>query len=372
LKKLFDELYAIKMLFLIVLLTRTLSHDDDSLSICDLFEDPIEMLKCEVEELLERNKQLKLSMEEMGKSSNFQIQQLKLSMKEMEASSNFKIQQLEMSIEEGRTSENIQNQVLRKISKVSAGLSSRCNQHACGPCACYTDYQLDKNYYCNCEHLEPMRDCLAFRDAGYNISGLYLVHMKTTITVEVYCDQETDNGGWTVFQRRLNGRTNFYRDWISYKEGFGNPQREFWLGNENIYLLTWQAEWPEGSELRIDLEDWSHKSHYAKYLTFSIDQEEQKYKLLATGYSGDVGDSLGYHNGQMFSTYDADNDDTGGNCASVYRGAWWYKDCLNSNLNGEYRLYGEEVPYARGVIWYHYQDHYYSMKFSEMKVRRKQ
>jgi len=341
-------------LFSIVLLTQTFSHDDESLSICKLFEDPIEMLKCEVEELQGRYNQLTLSMGEMETSNNFQIQQL------------------EMSIEEGKTSEDIQNQLLRKMSKFSAGLSSRCSQHACGPCACYTDYQLDKNYYCNCEHLEPMRDCLEFRDAGYNISGLYLVHMKKTKTVEVFCDQETDNGGWTVFQRRLNGRTNFYRDWISYKEGFGNPQREFWLGNDNIYLLTWQAEWPEGSELRVDLKDWSHKNHYAKYQKFSIDKEEQKYKLLVTGYSGDVGDSLGGHNGKMFSTYDADSDTSGSNCASTYRGAWWYSSCHSSNLNGEYRLYGEEVPYARGVIWKAYKDYYYSMKFTEMKVRRKQ
>jgi len=342
-------------LFLIGLLTVTQSHDDDeSMSICKLLEDPIEILECEVEELLKRNNQLKLSMEDMETSSNFEIKQLK------------------MSIEEGKKSENIQNQVLRKVSKMTAGLSSRCNQDSCGPCACYTDYQLSKKYYCNCEHLEPMRDCLAFRDAGYNISGLYLVHMKNTKTVEVFCDQETDNGGWTVFQRRLNGRTNFYRDWTSYKEGFGNPQREFWLGNDNIYLLTWQAEWPEGSELRIDMEDWSHKNHYAQYQKFSVGTEEEKYKLQVTGYSGDVGDSLATHNGNMFSTYDADNDVLEGNCADLFRGAWWYNSCHHSNLNGEYRLYGETVPFARGVIWYHYKDHYYSMKFAEMKVRRKQ
>jgi len=351
------------MLFLIVLLTRTLSCDNDSMSVCDSFEDPIEMLKCEVEELLERNKQLQMSMEEIEKSSNDQIQRL------------------ELSIEEGRTSENMLNQLLVKISKVSAGLSSRCNsskteessvQHACSPCAYYADNELDRKYYCNCEHLEPMRDCLAFRDAGYNISGLYLVHMKTSKSVEVYCDQETDNGGWTVFQRRLNGKTEFYRDWISYKEGFGNPQREFWLGNENLYLLTRQAYWPEGSELRVDLKDWSNKSVYAKYQKFSIDEEEQKYKLLVTGFSGDAGDSLAVHNGKMFTTYDADNDISSKNCASIYRGAWWYEKCHYSNLNGLYRLEGEAVPYAHGVIWYHYKGYYYSMKFSEMKVRRKQ
>jgi len=330
------------MLFLIFQLTVTVSfiaEDFDGISLisCKLLKDPIEVLKCEVEDLIKRNHKLQLSIEENEKSVD------------------------------------IHNQLLDKMTKMDAGLSSRCNQDACGECACFTDYQLSKKYYCNCEHLEPMRDCLAFRDAGHNISGLYQVHMKDLKTVEVFCDQDTDDGGWTVFQRRLNGQTKFYRGWSSYKEGFGNPQREFWLGNENIYLLTYQGEYPAGSELRIDMEDWSYKKHFAKYTTFLIDNEEEKYKLHVNGFSGDAGDSLGGHNGQMFSTYDADNDvNGGGSCASKYRGAWWYLKCHSSNLNGEYRWYGEEVPYARGVIWKSYKDYYYSMKSVEMKVRRKE
>jgi len=342
------------MLFLIYLLSFAVSQNDASLSSCKLLQDPIEMLKCEVEVLLKRSNHLELSLEEMETANRFQNKQL------------------ELLVKEGETSDVVQNQILRKVSKITAGLSSRCNSHACGPCACYTDYQLSKKYYCNCEHLEPMRDCLEFRDSGFNISGLYNVHMNNYKTVEVFCDQEADGGGWTVFQRRLNGETNFYRDWMSYKEGFGNPQREFWLGNDDIYLLTYQAEYPAGSELRVDMEDWTHQQHYAKYETFSIDNEEQKYELHITGFSGDVGDSLGNHNGHMFSTYDADNDAyTTGDCADMYRGAWWYTSCHSSNLNGEYRWFGETVPYARGVIWRHYKDYYYSMKSTEMKVRRK-
>jgi len=297
----------------------------------------MEKLKCQVEELIHKNHQLKLS------------------------------------IEENKKSVDTHNQLLEKMSMVDAGLSSRCTENACGPCACFTDYQLSKNYYCNCEHIEPMRDCLAFRDAGYNISGLYLIHMRDIKTVEVFCDQETDDGGWTVFQRRLNGQTNFYRGWSSYREGFGNPQREFWLGNENIYLLTYQAEYPTGSELRIDMEDWSSQKYLAKYTSFLIGSEGEGYKLHFNGFSGNAGDSLKGHNGQKFSTYDADNDiKNSANCASTYRGAWWYSDCHNSNLNGEYRWYGETVPYARGVIWKTYKDYYYSMKSVEMKVRRKE
>jgi len=323
--------------FSILILTFTASTEGGSLSSCKLLKDPIEMVKCEIEDLVKRNHKLKLSLELTKKS------------------------------------DTIQNQLLEKMIKVDAGLSSRCDEKACGPCSCYTDYQLSKKYYCNCEHLAPMRDCLAFRDAGHKISGLYKVNMRNIKTVEVYCDQETDGGGWTVFQRRFNGRTNFYRGWKSYKEGFGNPQREFWLGNDNIYLLTYQAEYPKGSELRIDMEDWSDKKHFAKYTTFLIDNEEHKYKLQVKGFSGDAGDSLTGHNGHKFTTYDADNDgNSGGNCAVSYRGAWWYTKCHTSNLNGEYRWFGETVPYARGVIWRHSKGYHYSMKSAEMKVRRKQ
>lgn len=33
-----------------------------------------------------------------------------------------------------------------------------------------------------------------------------------------------------VFQRRMNGKTDFYRTWSEYRAGFGNLSEEFWLG----------------------------------------------------------------------------------------------------------------------------------------------
>jgi len=48
--------------------------------------------------------------------------------------------------------------------------------------------------------------------------------------------------GYTVIQRRQNGRENFSRDWEDYKNGFGDQQRDFWLGNENIHLVTTQGK----------------------------------------------------------------------------------------------------------------------------------
>lgn len=71
----------------------------------------------------------------------------------------------------------------------------------------------------------------------------------TLLNIQVYCDMETNGGGWTVIQRRKIGLTSFSRDWKQYKSGFGSIRGDFWLGNDNIFRLTRQP-----SVLRIDIE----------------------------------------------------------------------------------------------------------------------
>ena len=92
-------------------------------------------------------------------------------------------------------------------------------------------------------------------------------------------------------------------------------------------------------------------------------------KLKFSGYSGTAGDSLGPHSkGSPFSTWDQDNDAINGSCAQGYQGAWWYLECHHSNLNGLYRG-GAHSSFGDGVNWYAWKGFYYSLKFTEMKLR---
>ena len=81
--------------------------------------------------------------------------------------------------------------------------------------------------------------------------------------------------------------------------------------------------------------------------------------------------SLSFHSKMQFSTKDQDNDLRGGSCAVKYKGAWWYKNCHNSNLNGQY-LGGLHVTHADGINWWAFRGHHYSLKRSEMKLRPQQ
>ncbi|XP_071136479.1 ficolin-2-like [Mytilus edulis] len=176
---------------------------------------------------------------------------------------------------------------------------------------------------------------------------------------------EKHGGGWTVFQRRLNGETNFYRDWNAYKQGFGDQSQEFWLGNDHLHMLTSQGHYM----LRIDMEDFENNQKYALYDNFSVGSESSDYILSVSGYSGDAGDSMAYHNGQKFSTKDKKNDKWGEECAVVFKGAWWYNNCHFSNLNGLY-LKGNHDSFADGVIWETWKGYYYSLKETIMMIRK--
>ncbi|XP_070812025.1 tenascin [Pituophis catenifer annectens] len=206
------------------------------------------------------------------------------------------------------------------------------------------------------------KDCSQALLNGEIASGLYTIYLygNQSQPVEVYCDMNSDGGGWIVFLRRQNGEVNFYQNWRTYENGFGDPNNEFWLGLDKLHKITSQGPY----ELRVDLRDHGETA-YALYNKFSVGDARTRYRLKVDGYSGNAGESMSYHNGRAFSTFDKDNDSAITNCALSYKGAFWYRNCHRVNLMGRYG----DNSHSQGINWFHWKGHEHSIPFAEMKLR---
>ncbi|XP_005720190.1 tenascin isoform X5 [Pundamilia nyererei] len=206
------------------------------------------------------------------------------------------------------------------------------------------------------------RDCAQILLNGETTAGLYTIYIggEESQPIQVYCDMTTDGGGWLVFLRRQNGKLEFFRNWKNYTAGFGNMNDEFWLGLSNLHKITSSGHY----ELRVDLRD-NGETAYAQYDKFTIAEPRTRYKIYIGTYSGTAGDSMTYHQGRPFSTYDNDNDIAVTNCALSYKGAFWYKNCHRVNLMGKYG----DKSHSKGINWFHWKGHEHSIQFAEMKIR---
>ena len=91
-------------------------------------------------------------------------------------------------------------------------------------------------------------------------------------------------------------------------------------------------------ELHIQLRD-GGETAFAKYGQFGVADATDKFRLSVGEYSqySTAGDSLLYHNGAQWSTFDEDNDLTNRwNCPVKCHGPNWSKSCTRSNPLGEY------------------------------------
>ncbi|KAJ8033643.1 Fibrinogen C domain-containing protein 1 [Holothuria leucospilota] len=255
-------------------------------------------------------------------------------------------------------------------------------------CYCNDGYTGDGQ---NCDVIAT--DCADIYNAGITDGGVYTI--KPTdwpgSPFEVYCNM-ADGGGWTVFQRRVNGSQDFYLGWDMYKDGFGSPNHELWLGNDKLYYMTNNKNY----KLRIDMVDRDGSPYYATYGHFRISNENDGYKLVGlSDFSGTADqDSLAWHINKAFSTHDRDNDGWDAyNCAERHRGAWWFGqgytytnsncrtseiycndwslggdtcgDCSLSDLNGDYH----SSTRGTDIHWESIPGYNCNIAYTEMKIK---
>jgi len=173
--------------------------------------------------------------------------------------------------------------------------------------------------------------------------------------------------GWIIIEQHIGNSFNWKLPWADYKAGFGSINADFWLGLEQMHLLTSSQAY----RLRVEVLLKSNNLWYsAEYWSFHIgDEAHDKYRLSVDGYSGDAGDALQYpgdyignrkyghylHDGMMFSTYDKDNDLSTVGCVEGRPGAWWFNRCfwacLTCNTNHQWdTLPGDHLVNSRMMI----------------------
>ena len=156
---------------------------------------------------------------------------------------------------------------------------------------------------------------------GLKSDVYFLHHNGPFVTLQAYCDTETDGGGWTVIMRRVDNETTFDRNLKEYEKGFGDLNGNFWYGLRTLHQLTDNNTW----ELRVDMIDENDVMIYAHYSQFRVEGAMFDYRLFISGYTdtSTATDNLSGFSMKKFSARDKDL--TGRDrCPTSAHGGWWY------------------------------------------------
>uniref|UniRef100_A0A1I8F355 Fibrinogen C-terminal domain-containing protein n=1 Tax=Macrostomum lignano TaxID=282301 RepID=A0A1I8F355_9PLAT len=183
--------------------------------------------------------------------------------------------------------------------------------------------------------------------------------------------QTTSTKCWTTVQRRVSDSVDFYRNWSQYQTGFGDgPDGNYWIETRNFVtsskIMTLNiASLPVGlntlhaltqsrsRKLLILMRQWDDSQDWAEYSSFSVGSESDNYRLTVSRHS------------TLITMRELE-----ATAAKRFIGAWWYKSCFESHLNGPYKNYSEAIggPFAIGIIWRYNYGFHYSLKEVEMLV----
>ncbi|CAN7938571.1 unnamed protein product [Ixodes hexagonus] len=183
---------------------------------------------------------------------------------------------------------------------------------------------------------------------------------------------KTDGGGWTVIQKRMPTstfgkleNTDFEQSYETYKKGFRNEPRGFWLGES---LLDCRIKYNVVIFLCLIC---VHRIVFCRPAP-SILSSIGHVRCDGGKHSGSLSyDALNSSNGAPFSTYTSTGQQKHGDkCTEQRSGGWWFSDCTQSNLNG--RSFTKIKPTANGlgITWYNKNDRdSYRQLFDEVEMK---
>ena len=93
----------------------------------------------------------------------------------------------------------------------------------------------------------------------------------------------------------MNGIQSFNQNWQAYKHGFGYTQGDYWAGLDVIHQLTNSGS----NKLRIDMADWHGQTRFATYQHFIVFNEANYYRMIVSGFSGNVADDMAHQVGTL-------------------------------------------------------------------------
>ncbi|KAK3597064.1 hypothetical protein CHS0354_022068 [Potamilus streckersoni] len=255
-----------------------------------------------------------------------------------------------LSVNYGEPECQLTNATLDAYCKPSIDYPGWKNYESChSPCK-NGGYLVNNTCWCNggfygaqCEQI--VTDCTHASSIPFYQNQRPLILVKPALASQPFYVICEDRYGAprTYVQIHITNQTNFNRSWEEYKWGFGDmfatSSNDFWLGNEQMHLLTNSRNFK--LVIEMDSADWG-LVYKAIYTQFQIYSEASEYRLNYNMYQppteslsgGALGDSLYHNKDQIFSTYDHDN--TNG-CPAHFNSGWWFNtvdNCTYANPNG--------------------------------------